>query len=82
MIGVPTRTTVTMSDETLKELMRFSEAKTKTEAVNLALEEWVRLRKMQQLRSLRGELTFEKGIEEIRAADIEELEGLDSYGVG
>lgn len=71
-----------MSDETLKELMRFSEAKTKTEAVNLALEQWVRLRKMQQLRSLRGELTFEKGIEEIRAADIEELESLDSYGVG
>ncbi len=81
-MGVPTRTTVTMSDETLKELMRFSEAKTKTEAVNLALEQWVRLRKMQQLRSLRGELTFEKGIEEIRAADIEELESLDSYGVG
>lgn len=76
------RTTVTMSDETLAELMRFSEAKTKTEAVNRAVGEWVRLRKAQELRSLRGKLTFDRDIEEIRGADIEELEDLESYGVG
>lgn len=76
------RTTVTMSDETLAELMRFSEANTKTEAVNLAVEEWVRLRKIQQLRSLRGKLSFEKGIDELREADIKELEDLESYSSG
>lgn len=79
---VAVRTTVTMSDETMAELMRFSEASTKTEAVNRAVEEWVRIRKAQELRSLRGKLSFERGIEEIRGADIEELEDLESYGVG
>lgn len=76
------RTTVTMSDEVLTDLMRFSQAKTKTEAVNRAVEEWVRLRKIQELRSLRGTLSFDQGIEEIRKADIEELRDLESYGAG
>lgn len=74
------RTTVTMSDEVLTDLMRFSDAKTKTEAVNRAVEEWVRLRKIRELRSLRGRLTFDQGIEEIRRADIEELRDLESHG--
>ena len=69
-----------MSNETLAELMRFSEAKTKTEAVNRAVGEWVRLRKAQELRSLRGKLTFDRDIEEIREADIEELKDLESRG--
>lgn len=71
------RTTVTMSDETLAELMRFSEANTKTEAVNRAVEEWVRSRKAQELRSLRGKLSFDWSIEETRRADVEELEDLE-----
>ena len=74
------RTTVTMSDEVLTDLMRFSDAKTKTEAVNRAVEEWVRLRKIRELRSLRGKLSFDQGIEEIRRADIEELRDLESHG--
>lgn len=74
------RTTVTMSDEVLTDLMRFSDAKTKTEAVNRAVEEWVRLRKIRELRSLRGRLSFDQGIEEIRRADIEELRDLESHG--
>lgn len=74
------RTTVTMSDEVLTDLMRFSDAKTKTEAVNRAVEEWVRLRKIRELRSLRGRLTFDQGIEEIRRVDIEELRDLESHG--
>ncbi|CAN5875925.1 hypothetical protein BH23ACT11_BH23ACT11_29720 [soil metagenome] len=76
------RTTVTISDETLAELMRFSDSNTKTNAVNRAVEEWVKLRKAQELRSLRGKLSFEEGIEEIRGTDIEELEDLESYGDG
>lgn len=74
------RTTVTMSDEVLTDLMRFSDAKTKTEAVNRAVEEWVRLRKIRELRSLRGRLSFDQGIEEIRRVDIEELRDLESHG--
>jgi Arc/MetJ family transcription regulator len=82
MIEVGVRTTVTMSDETLVELMRFSRANTRTEAVNRAVEEWVRLRKTQELRSLRGKLSFEEDIEVIRRADMGELDDLESCGAG
>jgi len=40
----------------------------------------VRLRKIQGIRSLRGKLSFDRDIEEIRRADIEELNGLESFG--
>ena len=76
------RTTVTIPDEVLTDLMRFSEAKTRTEAVNRAIAEWVRLRKIQELRSLRGKLSFDGEIEEVRRAETEELKDLESYGDG
>jgi Arc/MetJ family transcription regulator len=80
MIGVSMRTTVTIPDEVLEDLMSFTEASTRTEAVNRAVVEWVRLRKIQGIRSLRGKLSFDRDIEEIRRADIEELNGLESFG--
>lgn len=74
------RTTVTIPDEVLEDLMSFTEASTRTEAVNRAVVEWVRLRKIQGIRSLRGKLSFDRDIEEIRWADIEELNDLESFG--
>ncbi|MGI8910226.1 MAG: type II toxin-antitoxin system VapB family antitoxin [Rubrobacteraceae bacterium] len=74
------RTTVTIPDEMLEDLMSLTEASTRTEAVNRAVAEWVRLRKIQEIRSLRGKLSFDRGIEEIRRADIEELNDLESFG--
>ena len=74
------RTTVTIPDEVLEDLMSFTEASTRTEAVNRAVVEWMRLRKIQGIRSLRGKLSFDRDIEEIRWADIEELNDLESFG--
>ncbi|CAN5204149.1 hypothetical protein BH18ACT10_BH18ACT10_06440 [soil metagenome] len=76
------RTTVTIPDEVLEDLMSLTEASTRTEAVNRAVSEWIRLRKIQEIRSLRGGLRFNRGIEEVRQADIEEMEDLESYGTG
>lgn len=76
------RTTVTIPDEVLEDLMSFTDASTRTEAVNRAVSEWVRLRKIQEIRSLRGRLRFDRGIEEIRRADIGEMADLESYGAG
>ena len=74
------RTTATIPDEVLEDLMSFTEASTRTEAVNRAVVEWMRLRKIQGIRSLRGKLSFDRDIEEIRRVDIEELNGLESFG--
>lgn len=80
--GIGMRTTVTIPDEVLEDLMSFTDASTRTEAVNRAVSEWVRLRKIQEIRSLRGRLRFDRGIEDIRQADIGEMADLESYGAG
>lgn len=74
------RTTVTIPDEMLADLMRFTEASTRTEAVNRAIVDWVRRKKIEELRSLRGKLSFDVEIEEMRALDIEEQEGIERHG--
>jgi Arc/MetJ family transcription regulator len=68
------RTTVTIPDEVLEDLMRFSGVKTRTAAVNHAVVEWVRRQKIEELRSLRGKVEFDGPLENVRHADIEELE--------
>lgn len=76
------RTTVTIPDELLEDLMRFSEARTRTDAVNRAVAEWVRRRRVDEIRSLRGKLSFDIGVEEIRALDLEEQGDLERRGDG
>lgn len=70
------RTTVTMSEETASDLMRFTEARTRTEAVNRAVEEWVRQERIRRLRSLRGNLPVETASERLREAEVLEVEDL------
>lgn len=70
------RTTVTMSDEIVSDLMRFTEARTRTEAVNQAVEEWVRQERIRRLRTLRGRLSVESGSERLRDAEVSEVEDL------
>jgi hypothetical protein len=65
-----------MSDEIASDLMRFTEARTRTEAVNRAVEEWVRWERIRRLRSLRGRLSVETSIEGLRQAEILEAEDL------
>ena len=70
------RTTVTMSDEVVTDLMRFTEARTRTEAVNKAVEGWVRQERIRRLRALRGRLPVEAGSDGLRAAEISEVQDL------
>lgn len=71
------RTTVTMSEEVAEDLMRFTEAKTRTEAVNRAVADWVRQERIRRLRSLRGQLPVEPAYAESREAEISETKDLD-----
>lgn len=71
------RTTLTIGDDILEDLMRFSKAKTRTEAVRLALAEWVRRKRIEKLKSLRGKLPIEGDLEKLRELEMEETETFD-----
>jgi len=71
------RTTVTIADDILTDLMRFSEASTRTDAVNRAVVEWVRQRRIEQLKALRGKLAIEGDLAALREQEIAEVADLD-----
>lgn len=66
------RTTVTIDDAIFAELMQLTRAKSRTEAIRLALTEWVRRQKIERLKALRGKVTIEGDLDGLRRLDIEE----------
>ncbi len=72
------RTTVTIQDKTLNDLMRLTDARTRTEAVNRAIVEWVRIAKIREIKTLRGKLTFEDNLKNLRQREIKKSKKL--YG--
>ena len=65
------RTTITIPDTLFGELMSFTEASSRTEAVQVAIETYVRRAKLEQLRALRGKLDI-TGTEKLDEADMRE----------
>ena len=65
------RTTITIPDLLFNELMSFTEAESRTEAVQVAVETYVRRAKLERLRALRGKLDL-SGTEAMDQADIQE----------
>lgn len=66
------RTTITVQEATMKDLVRFSRSKTKTAAVNHAIRDWVRLKKLQQIKSLCGKLDVAEDLAELRTLEMKE----------
>lgn len=69
------RTTLNVDEHIFDELMQMTEAKTKTEAVRIALNEYLRLKRKQQLLALRGRLDIVDNWRELRELEIEKDEG-------
>ena len=65
------RTTVTIPDPLFDELLRFTEADSRTQAVQVAVETYVRRAKLERLRALRGKLDI-AGTEAADEADMHE----------
>ena len=65
------RTTVTIPDPLFDELLRFTEADSRTEAIQVAVATYVRRAKLERLRSLRGKLDI-TGTEASDEADLHE----------
>jgi Arc/MetJ family transcription regulator len=66
------RTTVTVDEGVMEKLMKYTNSKTRTEAVNRALADWVRHLKIEKLRSLRGKLYMEDNWEKLRSLEVRE----------
>lgn len=75
------RTTITIPDTPFGELMGFTEASLRTEAAHMAVGTYVRQPKLEQIRTLRGELD----ITEPEATDEADIRGqnvqLERYGL-
>ena len=75
------RTTVTLDETLIGELLRFSDAKTKTAAVALAVKDQIRRAKLKQLAGLLGTIDVdEKAIEESNEADMRRAQWLEGVG--
>jgi hypothetical protein len=60
------RATVTMEKDLLERLVRETKAKTKASAVKQAINEYLRRRKVDEIRSLKGKLEFDLDAEVLR----------------
>jgi Arc/MetJ family transcription regulator len=74
MAGDPSvRTTINVDDGIFEELMRRTGARTKTAAVRIALEEYIRLKRKEELLALRGKVEFVDNWRELRELEIQEM---------
>ncbi len=71
------RLTVSIENKMIEELISISGASSKTKAVNQAITEWVRWKKRQKLKNLRGKIHFESNIETLDQLDIDELKDIN-----
>ncbi|SNB44941.1 DUF2191 domain-containing protein [Geobacter sp. DSM 9736] len=63
------RTTITLPQDLLTELMSLVNARSKTEAVITAIRDEIRLRKLERIKSLAGKLEFVVEADKLRHGD-------------
>ena len=66
------RATVSVQDDLMQDLIRFTGAATKTAAVNEAIAEWVRFKKRQKIKALRGKLHIDGDLAALRDMELDE----------
>ena len=75
------RTTVTLDEEMVRELMEYCNAKSKTAAVASAIKDQIRRAKLKQLASLLGTVDLdETSIQESNEADMRRAQWLEETG--
>jgi hypothetical protein len=63
------RATITLSNDLLDELMRVLPAKSKTEAVTIAISEEIRRKKLEKIKAMAGRMKFNATAEALRHRD-------------
>ena len=65
--------TINISNEIIRDLLKYGNTNSKEQAIIFALKEWVREQKIKNLKSLRGKLQIELDVEKQRAEDLQRL---------
>lgn len=68
------RTTMSLDDVLIKELMEVTKAKTKTEAIHLAISEFVRRKKLEGLKALSGKIHLDLDWRELEELELKAQE--------
>lgn len=63
------RTTITLPNSLLDELMSTIKAKSKTEAVIRAIKDEIRMKKLEKIKSMAGKMEFIKSADKLRHED-------------
>ena len=63
------RTTITLSNSLIDELMSEIEAKSKTDAVIKAIKDEIRIKKMEKIKAMAGKMEFIKSADKLRHKD-------------
>ena len=61
-----TRTNIVLRDDLVNEVIKMGEAKTKRQAIEKALENYIRFLKFQEFRKLRGKINWEGDLMKMR----------------
>lgn len=64
------RTTLSLDDVLIRELMEATKAKTKTEAIHLAISEFVRRKKLEGLKALSGKIHLDLDWRELEEQEL------------
>lgn len=68
------RTTMSLDDKLIKELMAVTGARTKTEAIHLAISEFIRRKKLEGLKALSGKIRIADNWQEMEEVELKEQE--------
>ena len=71
------RTTIDIPEGLMDEVVRVSGKRKKTEAVRVALEEYIRRRKLEGLLNLPGKVNIKDVTQELEDLELDELRGID-----
>ncbi|HJT24008.1 MAG TPA: type II toxin-antitoxin system VapB family antitoxin, partial [bacterium] len=70
------RTTITLRDDLLKLARLETHAKSITAAVNEALEDWARRKRIDRIKGMAGKVHFDGDLKELRALELKKAEKL------
>ncbi|MFP4381385.1 MAG: hypothetical protein ACLFUS_12865 [Candidatus Sumerlaeia bacterium] len=68
------RTTVVIDDKIARSIMAMSKAKNRSAAIRYVLEDWIRLKHLQELKALRGKVDIQTDWKKLR--EMEKNNGL------
>jgi hypothetical protein len=67
------RTTINIDDDIINEIFAHYQSKTKTEAINRALNDLIKLLKKNKLIALRGKIDIDDNIDSLKHKELEEI---------